>query len=43
MERKLEFMNIGNDIYCRYVAIGNITGEKIILTSWFWYINTECV
>ena len=41
MER-LEFMSIGNDIYCRRVVMGN-TGLKMILTSWFWYTNTECV
>ena len=42
MEVFLEFKNIGNDIYCRRFAIGNISGEKIILSNWFWYISTEC-
>ena len=41
MEKKLEFMIVGNDIYCRRIAIGNITGNKIILTDWFLYSNTE--
>ena len=43
METFLEFRNIGNNIYYRRVAIGNITGNKIILTNWFFYINTEFV
>lgn len=39
----LEFMNIGNDIYCRRIAIGNKTGDKIVITPWFFYANLECV
>lgn len=43
MEIQFEFMSIGNDIYCRRVGIGNLTGDKIILKPWYWYANLECV
>lgn len=43
MKKKMEFMNIGNDVYCRYVSFKITSGEKIVLSSWFWYINLECV
>lgn len=35
----LEFKIVGNDIYCRRFTIYN--GHKLILSSWFLYINTE--
>ena len=42
MDKFLEFKIIDTDVYCREVAIGNISGNRIILTDWYFYINTEC-
>lgn len=43
MKRTLEFMNIGNDIYYRRIAIGNKIGDKIVITPWVFYANLEYV
>jgi len=43
MKKIYEFKNVGNDIYCREVLIGNITGTNIILSDWYWWINVEYV
>ena len=43
METCLEFKTVGTNIYYRRVAFGNITGNKIILSNWFFYISREYV
>lgn len=42
MQKCLEFKVVGTNIYCREVAIGNLTGSKIILSGWFFYASTNC-
>ena len=42
MKTFLEFKTIGNNNYCRRGAVDE-TGKKLILSNWFFYVNTEFV